>query len=59
MMYENLDVFIKGFIAVIRIQPRAIWGGKHLFQLPLPCYSLSLRDIKARTQAGQEPGGRS
>lgn len=33
--------------------PKATWGGKDLCHPPLPCHSLSLRDVRAEPQIVQ------
>ena len=37
----------------------ATWGEKGLFHLALPGNSSALREVRAGTQTGQEPGGRA
>lgn len=52
-------VLVRVSIAVTKTMTKEFWGGKALFQLTFPGESPSQREVKAGTQTGQMPEGRS
>lgn len=50
----SISVLVCFSVSLIKLWPKAPWGGKGLFWFPLPGHSPSLRDIRTETQTRTE-----
>lgn len=57
-----LPVLIRVSIAIMKHydqKKKKVWGGRYFFQLILPHWCSSLKEVRRATQSGKEPGGGS